>query len=67
MDLNTCKDSRATGRNKQGLFITQVLCRDNPKGDVFRSHLRLDLLRIHSQGNHSEIFRFFKQQKTELC
>lgn len=34
-DLNISKDSRATGRNKQSLFITQVLCRNNSKGDAF--------------------------------
>lgn len=41
-DLNISKDSRATGRNKQSLFIIQVLCRDSSKGNVFRGIFLMD-------------------------
>lgn len=41
-DLNISKDSRATGRNKQSLFIIQVLCRDSSKGNIFRGIFLMD-------------------------
>lgn len=40
--FNISKDSRATGRNKQSLFIIQVLCRGNSIGGAFGGIFLMD-------------------------